>query len=62
MSRIIDADALIKDIDDQIKDVCTDNTWAAHMTAFVADRMKHLIDRQPTVCVREEVINETNSI
>lgn len=48
MPRLIDADALIKDIDDQVKDVCTDNTWAQHMTVFVADRMKHLIDRQPT--------------
>ena len=58
MGRLIDADALKNEIADQMKSVLTDTSWATYMTAFVAEAMVHLINRQPTAYDIEKVVAE----
>ena len=58
MERLIGANALIEEINRQIRNVCTDGSWASEATTFVADRMIKLVNNQPTAYDVEKVVAE----
>lgn len=59
MGRLIDADALKNEIADQLKSILprTSVSVSAYMTAFVAEKMVHLINRWPTAYDVEKVVD-----
>ena len=49
MGDLISRSALIEEIDCQLSEIPNDGTMSYAMTVFVGDKLKHLINRQPTV-------------
>ena len=58
--RLIDADALIEEIDNQMKELQKDGNddLARGVTLFIAEKMKSFIKAQPTAYDVEKVVSE----
>ena len=58
--RLIDADALIEEIDNQMKELQKDGNddLARGVTLFIAEKMKSFIKAQPTAYDVEKVVEE----
>ena len=58
--RLIDADALMEEIDNQMKELQKDGNddLARGVTLFIAEKMKSFIKAQPTAYDVEKVVSE----
>ena len=58
MGRLIDADALIEYVDNQIAELQKEDDIARELTIFISEKIKELIKSQPTAYDVEKVVEQ----